>query len=73
MLLLIIPFICPFFFLTSKTFQFSALITVFKCCIHIERDQVYCEKQKQDSVVNFCLLFHYLAHLSQRLIVELIV
>ena len=54
MLLLIIPFICPFFFLSNKTFR-SAPITarVFKFGIHLERGQVYCGEENQDSVINF--------------------
>ena len=39
--------------------EFSAPITarVFKFCIHLERGQVYCWKENQDAVINFCLLF----------------
>ena len=37
--------------------EFSSRITarVFKICIHLEKGQVYCEKENQDSVINFCL------------------
>ena len=63
MLLLIIPFICPSICLSNKTLvtEFSAPITaiVFKFCIHLERGQVYCEKENQDSVISFCLLFPF--------------
>ena len=60
MLLLIIPFTCPFFFLSNKTFRhriLSSYARVFKFCIHLERGQEYCEKENQDSMINFCLLF----------------
>ena len=63
MLLLIIPFICHFSFSPIKLFvtEFSAPIAarVFKFCIHLERGQVYFGKENQDSVINFCLLFHF--------------
>ena len=41
--------------------EFSAPITarVFKFCILLERGQVYCGKENQDSVINFCLLFQF--------------
>ena len=62
-LLLITPFICPFFLLSNKFFvtEFSAPITarVFKFCIHLERGQVYCGKENQMSVIKFCLLFPF--------------
>ena len=39
--------------------EFSAPITVrvFKFCLHLERGQVYCGKENQDGVINFCLSF----------------
>ena len=66
---LIVPFICSFFFSQIKHFitEFSAPITarVFKFCIHLERGQVYCGKENQDAVINFCLLFPFcFFHLS---------
>ena len=30
---------------------------VFKFCIHLEKGQVYCGKENQDAVINFCILF----------------
>ena len=51
----------PFSFSPIKHFvsEFSAPITgrVFKFYIHVERGQVYCEKENQDSVINFALFF----------------
>ena len=32
---------------------------VFKFCTHFEKGQVYCGKENQDAVVNFCLLFQF--------------
>ena len=40
--------------------EFQLLLQqVFKFCIQLERGQVYCEKENQDSVINFCLLFTF--------------
>ena len=30
---------------------------VFKFCIHLEKGPVYCGKENQDAVINFCILF----------------
>ena len=53
--------IVHFSFSSIKHFviEFSAPITarVFKFCIHLERGQVYCGKESQDSMIKFCLLF----------------
>ena len=48
--------------------------TVFKFCIHNKDNQVYYCKQNQGAEIYFCLLFlfSFLAHLSRRLIGELI-
>ena len=63
MLLHIIPFFVHFSFSPIKPFvtEFLAHITarVFKFCIHLERGQVYCGKENQDAVINFCLLFPF--------------
>ena len=60
---LIIRFICPFSFSPIKLFitEFSAPIIarVLKFCIHLERGQVYCRKENQHSVINFCPLFPF--------------
>ena len=60
---LIIPFICPFSFYPIKHFatEFSVPITarVFKFCIHLERGQVYCGKENEDSLLNFAFFFHF--------------
>ena len=32
---------------------------VFKFCIHLEKGQVYCGKENQNAVINFCLLFPF--------------
>ena len=32
---------------------------VFNFCIHLEKGQVYCGKENQDAVINFCLLFRF--------------
>ena len=37
---------------------------VFKFCIHLESDQVYCGKENQDAEINFCHLFFSFFHLS---------
>ena len=51
------------FFSLIKLFvtKFSAPITarVFKFYIHLERGQVYCGKENQDSMIKFCLLFPF--------------
>ena len=41
--------------------EFSAPITtiVFKFCIQLARGQVYCGKENQNPVINFCLLFPF--------------
>ena len=61
LLLFVIPFICQFFFLSSKTFyQILAApvrARVFKFCKHLESGQVYCGKENQDAEIYFCLLF----------------
>ena len=64
MLLLIIPFICPFFFLSNKTFRHRIIHSSYysqslQCCIHLESGQVYCGKENQDSMIEFCLLFPF--------------
>ena len=63
MLLLIVPFICPFFFLSNKTFHHRNLSSYYsqslQIFINLERGQVYCGKENQDSVINFCLLFPF--------------
>ena len=51
----------------------SISATVFKLCTHKEDNQVYYYKQNQGAEIYFCLLFLFLAHLSRRLIGELIV
>ena len=57
------PLFVHFSFSPIKLFftEFCAPITasVFKFCIHLERGQVYCVKENQDSVINFCLLFQF--------------
>ena len=57
------PLFVHFSFSPIKLFvtEFSAPITarVFKFCIHLESGQVYCGKENQDSVINFCLLFPF--------------
>ena len=64
-------------FLSNKFFHHISLESmsarVFKFCIHDEDDQVYYCEQNQGAVIYFCLLFLFLANLSQRLIGELIV
>ena len=62
LLLSFIPFICPFFFLFNKTSSQNSLLVlqpVFKFCVHLEWGQVYCGKEIQDTVINFCLLFPF--------------
>ena len=63
MLLLIIPFICPFFFLSNKTFRHRSLSSYYsqslQFYIHLEMGQVYCGKENQDSMIKFCLLFPF--------------
>ena len=46
--------------------EFSAPITARVYSIHLERGQVYCGKETQDSVINICLLFPFFLffHLS---------
>ena len=65
------PFCCSFFFLfvhfsfSNKTFRHRTLSSwVFKFCIHLERCQVYCGKENEDAVINFCHLcpFFHLSH-----------
>ena len=31
---------------------------VFKFCIHLQRVEIYCVKEKQDTVINFAFFFH---------------
>ena len=61
MLLLIIPFICPFFVLSNKTFSHRILSSYYSQSLQVlytlERCQVYCGKESQDSMIKFCLLF----------------
>ena len=63
------PLFVNFSFSPVKLFvtEFSTpIITrVFKFCIHVERGQVYCGKENQDSVIKFCLLFLFF-HLSHQ-------
>ena len=63
MLLLIIPFICPFFFLSNKIFCHRILRSFYsqslQIRIHLDRGQVYCGKENQDYVIKFCLLFAF--------------
>ena len=40
-------------------FSASMRAKVFKFCIHIESDQVYCGKENQDVVINFAFFFHF--------------
>ena len=36
-----------------------------KFCIHLEKGQVYCGKENQNAVINFCLLFPFsISHAS---------
>ena len=70
LLLLIIPFICPFFFLSSKTFHHRILRSYYSQSLQILytpwEGQVYCGKENQDSVINICLIFPFFLffHLS---------
>ena len=58
MLLLIIPLICPFFFISKQIFLASMRARVFKFCIHIESGQVYCvTENKTEIYFAFFLLF----------------
>ena len=41
-------------------FSASVRARVFKFCIRLESDQVYCGKENQDAEINFCLLFPFL-------------
>ena len=63
MLLLIIPFICPFFFLSNKTFCHRILSSYYSQGLqfytHLERGQVYCGKENKDSMIKFCILFPF--------------
>ena len=63
MLLLSFLLFVHFSFSPIKLFitEFSAPVTarVFKFCIPIERGQVYCGKENQNSVINFCLRFPF--------------
>ena len=76
MLLHIIPFICPFFFsLSNKTFCHKILSSYYsqsiQIYIHLERGQVYCEKENQDSMIKFCLLFpFFLFSISQSSVIH---
>ena len=59
--LLIIPLICPFFFISSKfsvtNFLASMRARVFKFCKHIESGQVYCGTENK-SEIYFAVFFH---------------
>ena len=61
-------FFVHFSFSPVKLFitEFSAPITarVFKFCVHLERDQVYCGKENQDSVINICLFLPFFLFFS---------
>ena len=63
MVLLSFPLFVHFSLSPIKLFvtEFSAPITarVFKFCIHLESGQVYCGKETQDAVINFCLPFPF--------------
>ena len=63
LLLLIISFICPFFFLSSKTFHHRILRSYYSQSLQILytpwEGQVYCGKENQDSVINICLIFPF--------------
>ena len=66
MLLLSFPLFVHCSFSPIKHFitEFSAPITarVFKFCIHLERGQVYCGKENQDAVINFCIFPFFISH-----------
>ena len=48
------------FSLSNKNFCHRNLGSrVTKFCIYIEKGQVYCGKENQDAVINFCLLFPF--------------
>ena len=63
-MLLIIPFICPFFFLSNKTFGHRILRSYYQPessnFVYTLREAKYVVRKKiQDFVVNFCLLFPF--------------
>ena len=64
MLLLIMPFIFPFFFLSNKTFCHRIIRSYYSQSLQIlytlESGQVYCGKENQDSVIIFCIFFPFL-------------
>ena len=56
--MLIIPFICIFFFFSNNFFfstDFSALMRakVFKLCIHLQRVEVYCAQENHEASIYF--------------------
>ena len=63
MLLLIIPFICPFFFLSNKTFRHRILHSYYsqslQICVHLESGQEYCGTENQDAEIYFYHLFPF--------------